>query len=108
MSYSKRVLFGDDPADDEARRLIAQATENFLAPFILKIPTRRKNRLGIGPYWDGGWSSIVAEAAKTLNVESVQINDQRCFKAQEEADAVRVLAEQNHQARMKRISKRST
>jgi hypothetical protein len=102
MSYCKRVLFGDDPADDEARQQIAQATANYLAPFTFKIPTRRKNRLKVGPYWDGAWSSIVAEAAKALNIESVQINDQRCFKSQEEADAVNALAEQNHQAWLKR------
>ena len=96
MSYSKRVLFGDDPADDDARRRIAESTANYLAPFTFKIPTRRKNRLKVGPYWDGTWCSIVAEAAKALNIESVQINDQRCFRSQEEADAVKALAEQNH------------
>ncbi|QWG18794.1 hypothetical protein KMZ68_02555 [Bradyrhizobium sediminis] len=107
MGYSKRVLFGDDPADDEARQRIAQSTANYLAPFTFKIPTRRKNRLKIGQYWDGAWPSIVAEAAKALNIESVQINDQRCFKSQEEADSVKALAEQNHQAWVKRYEQPS-
>ncbi|NPU11367.1 hypothetical protein HL666_11375 [Bradyrhizobium sp. 83002] len=107
MSYSKRVLFGDDPADDEARRVIAQSTANYLAPFTFKIPTRRKNRLKIGPYWDAAWSSMVAEAAKALNIESVQINDQRCFKSQNEADAVKALAEQNHRAWIKQYEQPS-
>lgn len=101
MSYSKRLLFGDDPADDGARQRLAELTQQRLEPFKFKIPTRRKSRLQFGPYWDGAWRSIVADAAKMLKIDSVQINDQRCFKTQDDADAVKALAEQSHQARMK-------
>lgn len=102
MSYSKRVLFGDDPADDAARRHIAETTAKYLEPFQFKVPTRRRNRRKVGPYWDGAWPSIVAAAAKNLNIDSVQINDQRCFKTQKDADAVKALAETTFQAQIER------
>ena len=50
MSLSKRILFGDDPADDEARAQLHEKTLKYLEPFKFKIPTRRRNRLGIGGY----------------------------------------------------------
>jgi hypothetical protein len=103
MSYSKRILFGDDSADDGVRRQIAESTEKYLAAFRFKIPTRRRNPLKAGPYWDGRWGSLMAEAARALNIESVQINEQRCFKTKEEADAAKALAEENYKVRLDEV-----
>jgi hypothetical protein len=49
MSMSKRLLFGDNPADDAARQRLAEETRQFLERFKFTIPTRRRNRLGVGP-----------------------------------------------------------
>jgi hypothetical protein len=52
MSVSKRILFGDDPADDEARSTLADSTRHFLEPYKFKIAIRRRNRASVPPYWD--------------------------------------------------------
>ncbi len=98
MSYSKRVLFGDDPADDAIRQQLAQRMEQWLEPFKFTIPTRRRNRLNVGPYWDSSWPSVIASTAKELKIDFVRINDQLCFKTQAEADAVKALSEKRHWA----------
>jgi hypothetical protein len=96
MSYSKRILFGDDPADDPIRAQLQAQTEKFLEPFKFKVPTRRRNRSGGGPYWDAAWHSCVIAAATELNVRTVNINSQVCMRSQAEADAVRSRAEEIH------------
>jgi hypothetical protein len=100
VSVSKRILFGNDPADDNARQRLAEETRAFLEPFKFKIPARRKNRLGLGPYWDPFWRSSLSSAAKELDIKIVHINDQVCTASQAEADAVRSRAEVIHQARL--------
>ena len=96
MSWSKRILFGNDPADEAVRQHLANEMRDRLAPFTFKIPTRRRNRLKYWPYWDPCWRASVYRAAKELNFETVNINDQVCTKTQAEADAIRTLAEAIH------------
>jgi hypothetical protein len=104
MSMSKRILFGDDPADDHIREKMRKDTEEFLEPFKFKIPTRRRNRLGRGPHWDPYWRSCLTAAAEELSVEAVQINDQMCVKTQAYVAAVKSRAEELHQARINELS----
>jgi hypothetical protein len=100
MSYSKRVLFGDGPADDAIRQQISQRMEQWLEPFKFAIPMRRRNRLNVGPHWDSWWPSIITSTAKELKIDFVRINDQLCFKTQAEADEVRLLSEKRHRAKI--------
>lgn len=96
MSYSKRISFGDDAADDAIRAQLQANTERLLEPFKFKVSTRRRNRSGAGPYWDAVWHSSVIAAATELNVQTVNINNQVCMRSQAEADAVRARAEAMH------------
>jgi hypothetical protein len=41
-------------------------------------------------------------AARELNVEAIQINDQLCFKTQAEADAVKELGERRYREESER------
>src|SRR5712691_11261559 len=77
MSLSKRILFGDDPADREARARLDEQTCKHLEQFKFKIPTRRRNRSAIGGYWDAIWPGSL-QSAKELNMQTVQINSQLC------------------------------
>lgn len=107
LSMSKRILFGDDPADDHIREKTRKDTEAFLEPFKFKIPTRRRNRLGRGPHWDPSWPSCLVAAAQELGVKTVQINDQICVKTQADAEAVKSRAEEFHQDRINKLSSAS-
>jgi hypothetical protein len=60
VSYSKRVLFGDDPADDAIRQQMAQRMEQWLEPFKFTVPTRRRNRRNVGLCWDSWWPADTA------------------------------------------------
>jgi hypothetical protein len=104
MSMSKRILFGNDPADDHIREKMREDTIAFLEPFKFKIPTRRKNRLGRGPHWDPYWRSCLTAAAEELGVEKVHINDQLCVRTQAEAKVVKSRAEALHQVRLSQLS----
>jgi len=99
MSLSKRILFGNDPANDEARQRLREETRRRLSLFTFKIPTRRRNRLSLSPYWDPTWQTSLTTAAEELAIETVFINDQMCARAQEETDAIRTRAESIHQAK---------
>ena len=99
MSLSKRILFGNDPADDEARSRIHENTLKYLEPFKFKIRTRRRNRLPIGGYWDTIWPGSVQSAADELNMQTVRINSHVCTKTQAEADLVSARAEEIYRAR---------
>jgi hypothetical protein len=103
---SKRLLFGDNSADDGARQRLADETRHFLERFKFTIPTRRRNRLGVGPHWDSAWGSSLRSAADELNIEAVQINSQFCVQTQTDATAIRARAEAIHQARLERYSDR--
>lgn len=104
MSMSKRLLFGDDPADDAARERLADETRQFLERFKFAIPIRRRNRSGAGPHWDSAWGSSLRSASDELNIEAVQINSQFCVQTQVDATAIRARAEAIHQARLERYS----
>jgi hypothetical protein len=93
MSLSKRILFGDDPADDAARAALRERARRLIELFTFRIPTRRRNRLGIGPYWDPNWPGCVYRAAKELKVEHITINSHVCTQTQADADSIVTQAE---------------
>jgi hypothetical protein len=104
MSVSKRILFGDDPAYDQARREIVENVSQTIDAYKFSIPTRRRNRLGSGPYWDATWPSCVHSAADELGIRTIGVNSRICTKTQEEADAILAQAALIHK---KRIAERS-
>lgn len=93
MSFSKRILFGDDPRDDTVRAQMQEQTRAFLEPFKFKIPTRRKNPLP-GPRWDLRWLSALQRAIAELKFETVNINDQVCTRSKDEAALIKARAEE--------------
>jgi hypothetical protein len=99
MSLSKRILFGNDPADDTARALLHEQARQIVELFTFKIPTRRRNRLGIGAYWDSIWPGCVYCAADQLNLEHVTINSRVCTKTRADADSIVAQAEVFYKAR---------
>ena len=96
MSYSKRILFGNDPADDSIRAQLQARTEALLKPFTFKIPTRRKNPAP-GPHWDPRWRWAVHRAIGELAIETVNINDQVCAQSKAEANSIKARAETLYQ-----------
>ena len=110
MSYSKRVLFGDDPADDAARAAIAVSISRTIDAFPCRIPAKRKNRLSSQPYWDPFWPNSIERAAKELCVECIRVNDQICIRTDEELTRVKERAEtvwkQSHADFASRFGKR--
>lgn len=100
MSYSKRIFFGDDPADDHIRLLIAAQTIKRIEAFKFQIPLRRRNRHMGRPHWDPRWPSIVQSAAEELKIETIQVNDQQRFKTKADSDAVKDLSEKRYKERI--------
>jgi len=100
MSFSKRILFGNNPTDDHLRKRLADLTLGRLKHFQFKVSLRKRNRTGFGPHWDPFWRSSVHEAAAELKIETVNINDQACTKTQAEADAIKLRAELVHKAKV--------
>lgn len=90
MSMSKRLLFDNDPADAARERLRA-LTRDHLAPFVHRLPLRRRNPNG-WPYWDPLWRAAVLEAARALGVETAIVNGALRLKSVEDRDAVRAGA----------------
>jgi hypothetical protein len=103
MSYSKRILFGDDPTDDPIRAQLQEKTRAFLEPFTFKIPTRRKNPLP-GPRWDPRWRWALHRAVDELDIETVNINDQVCARSKADADLIRAKAEKLYQEALRSVS----
>jgi len=85
-----------------------EQTFKHLEKFKFKIPTRRRNRLAIGGYWDAIWPGSLQSAAKELNVQTVQINSQLCTRTQPEADSISARAEVIWRARAETSLKRAS
>ena len=96
MSLAKRILFGNDPGDDAIRRRISEAAGRRIAAFPFTIPTRRRNRLECGPYWDPWWRSSLAAAAEELGIETIRVNSKCCTRTRQEADVLQSRAEILH------------
>jgi hypothetical protein len=96
MSLTKTILFGDDPAHDGIRHAMSEAAARRIAAFPFSIPTRRKNRLGWGPYWDPFWPYSLSRAAEELGIETILVNSKRCTQTEKQAGAVRDRAEALH------------
>ena len=96
MSYSKRILFGNDPVDDPIRAQLQARTEALLKPFAFKISTRRKNPAP-GPRWDPGWRWALHRAVGELGIETVNINDLVCALSKAEANSIKTRAETLYQ-----------
>jgi hypothetical protein len=100
MSFSKRILFGNDPQDDDIRRELAEITTQKLIPYVHKIGLRRRNKLGQKPHWDPFWESCLISAAKELDKEYVLINSKICFLARTDAEEVKDRADELHKQRI--------
>jgi hypothetical protein len=107
MSLAKRILFGDDPAHDGIRRRMSEAAGQHIAEFPFAIPTRRKNRLEGGHFWDPFWRSSLSAAAVELGIETILVNSKLCARTKQEADAIRNRAEAIHQQKIAVWKRRS-
>jgi hypothetical protein len=96
MGLMKTILLGDDPAHDGIRDVWRKAAADRVAKFPCPIQTKRKNRLGRGPYWDPFWRSAVATALKELGVEAIIVNERYCVRTCDEARGARDRAEAIH------------
>lgn len=96
MGLTKKILFGNDPAYDRIRQAWREAAAKRIAAFPFAIQTKRKNKLGRGPYWDPFWPSAVAAGLNELGVKSIIINGRFCVRTSEQARAVHERAEAIH------------
>jgi hypothetical protein len=100
MGLMKKILFGDDPAHDGIRKAWREAAADRIAEFPFPIQTKRRNRLGPGPYWDPFWPSSVATALKELSVEAITVNERYCVRSREKAREVHDRAEVIHKEKI--------
>lgn len=100
MGLTKRILFGDDSAHHGIRQAWREAAAERVTAFSFPIKTKRKNRLGLGPYWDPLWPSAVSAALKELGIEAIIVNERYCVRTIEQAQAVRSRAEAIHKKRV--------
>lgn len=103
MSLTKRIFIDRDPAYAEVRRKAAEEIRQHLAAFTHRLPTRRRNRWSARPHWDPLWPSSLAEAARELGIESVNVNDGMLFRTAVDRDAVKVRAEELWQVKVQRF-----
>jgi hypothetical protein len=80
------------------RRQFFERARQVVELFTFKIPTRRRNRLGVGPYWDSIWPSCVYRATKDLKLDYVAINSHVCTKALADAQSIVAQAEVFYEA----------
>lgn len=100
MGLTKRILFGNDPAFDGTRQAWREAAAKRIAAFAFPIQTKRRNRLGRGPYWDPFWPSAVTTALKELGIDALVVNERYCVRTDVQARAVRGHAEAIHKRRI--------
>jgi hypothetical protein len=93
VSYSKRVLFGNDPEDEPVRAKLQEQAEALLRSFTFKIPMRRENRLP-GPHWDSRWPLVLQCAVDELSIATIKVNDQLCARSEAEAKIIKKRAEE--------------
>lgn len=96
MSFTKRVLFGEDPRDDLLRKERATQAQEAIAAYQYRIGTRRKNRFADSPRWDPAWASCLTEAAGELQIPYRSINSHIGFLSESDSNAVRIRAEEIH------------
>lgn len=106
MSLTKKILFGEDSADEEIRQIWRDAAAEHVAALPFAIQTRRKNRIGHGSYWDPFWPSAVSTALKHLGIESIVLNGRHHVRTQEQARAARDSAEAIHKKKIARWRER--
>lgn len=108
MGLTKNILFGDDPAHDSIREAWREAAAERIAAFPVPIQTKRKNRLGPGPYWDPFWPSALSTALKELGIEAIVVNERYCVRTDEQARAVLGRAEAVHKSRIAEWERRQS
>lgn len=93
MSYSKRLLFENHPADNAARAQLQADIGRRIDQFPAKVPTRRKNRLPTSARWDPLWEGCLDAAARELSIETIRVNEQVCTRTDAEAARLKAHAE---------------
>lgn len=100
MSLSKRILFGNDPANDEARRQIQEGIARAIETYKFGVATRRRSKTGSGTHWDSLWPSCVQSAVDQLAIKTIGVNSRIYAKTEAEAEAIKARAEALYKARL--------
>ncbi|MNX29977.1 hypothetical protein D3C86_601310 [compost metagenome] len=79
MSASKRLLFGNNSIDAPVRSRMRAEAGVFLAPFVHRLPLRRRNPVGL-PYWDPLWPLAIEEAVQSIGAECGAVNGGFCSR----------------------------
>lgn len=77
MSFTKELLFGDDPQYDKDRERLREQAAATIGQF--PVPLRGKRR-GADGKWSPLWNPAVEEAAKELGIQYIRVNDRFAFK----------------------------
>lgn len=93
MSMSKRLLFGRNPLDDQARERMRLETSDYLAEFPHRLAMKRKAGQG-ARNWDAGWPRSIEQAVHELGFEVVRVNGGMFTREQTERDLIRARAEE--------------
>jgi len=93
MSMSKRLLFGRNPLDDEARERMRRETSSYLAAFPHRLAMKRKGGPG-ARYWDPRWPMSIEQAVRELGIEVVRVNGGMFTREEDERDGILARAEE--------------
>jgi hypothetical protein len=93
MSVTKQVWIEKDPPYEDVRQRNHEDAWMHASQFKFRIPLRRRGKRP-GQYWDPLWPICVTEAAKRLNLDSVQIDASLSFRTADERDRAKELTNQ--------------
>ncbi|WP_037461923.1 hypothetical protein [Sinorhizobium fredii] len=90
MSFTKELLFGDDPRYDKDREQLCEQTAPKVKQFPFRIRGKRKEADG---KWSLHWDSAVKEAADQLGIHFIPVNSRFAFRTERDQKAVEERAE---------------
>lgn len=93
MSMSKRLLFGNNPLDDGARKRLAESAAEYRQQFRYRLPMKRKATSG-SQYWDRLWPISVERAVRELGYDVLRVNDGLFARDAEHIEAIKRRAEE--------------
>ncbi|QPB24342.1 hypothetical protein [Rhizobium sp. 007] len=90
MSFTKELLFGDNPRHDESRQQLHDLTSAKIAQFPERIRGKRKEADG---RWSPHWELSVRQAAEELGIQLILVNSRFAFRTTNDKKAVAGRAE---------------
>lgn len=93
MSFTKRLLFGNDPAMDGERAKLRAEFDTYRRQFPHRIAGRRRAPKGHPRYWHPLWPACLSVSARELGIDTLNINSGVFVRTTEDRDRLIAAAE---------------